>query len=98
MSLRGNLLEALTSYHREVRNTPGQQDLVAQLEEVAALVKRAPDPKPTESGAPPERGQDAAEGAPGAPGADVSGGGQVVINLGWPSKERVVARLKGRRA
>ena len=44
MSAKATLLEAIREYSREIRHTPGQNQLVEQLQELESQIDRAPDP------------------------------------------------------
>lgn len=87
MSAKGALIEALQAYTREVRNTPGQQDLTAQLEELRRQIDEEPDPAP--GGPPPIYGQTKSEDK-----ASDTPGTHIHVSVS-PEKSAALGMLKG---
>jgi hypothetical protein len=87
MSAKGNLLDAIREYEREVRNTPGQQDLVESLQELRRTVEGELDPKPGDI--PPIHGQNTGEDQASTPGTHVH------INVS-PEKSAAMAMMQGK--
>jgi hypothetical protein len=88
MSAKGDLLDAIRAYTREVRNTPGQQDLTAQLEELRRTIDQEPTPEP--DGVPPTHGQDTGENT-----VQSTPGTHVHINVS-PEKSAAMAMMQGK--
>jgi hypothetical protein len=88
MSAKGDLLDAIRAYTREVRNTPGQQDLTSSLQEIEQRIEGAPDPTPGD--VPPMHGQTSSGES-----NDSTPGTHVHINVS-PEKSAAMAMMQGK--
>jgi hypothetical protein len=89
MSSKGQLLEAVRTYMRELHGQPDKKQLKERLEELRREIKGQPDPSPTETSPPPPRGETVPDEPKAKPGS-----GQTV-SVSWPDKGEVQIRLGG---
>lgn len=87
MSAKGQLLDAILAYSRELRGQPGKSDELARLEELRRDIEKAPDPHPG-GGVPALHGESTSDRAS-SPQPSIN------VQVGWPSRSTVLGAMRG---